>query len=193
MTRGRIPVMAMAVALVSCGGGGASDRSTTTIVGPTPPVATVQSFADQGQDHLEPADVEAILAGAPGPDYNSSPATSGPHAEQSAPCGIYLQDVPDVFLVHTMEHGAIVIHYDPDLVFDPSQLQQFVRDRGAYAVVHPRSGLGKRVVVTAWTKLLELDSVDLNAIGRFHDDFAGRGPEAGVPCPVQIDESAPDV
>lgn len=175
--------------LAACGGSGAA---TTNAGGSasTVPGSSVQTFEDQGRDHLDPVEVQAILNGGQGPAYDSSPATSGPHAPQAAPCGIYLEDVPDIFLVHSMEHGAIVIHYDPALVPDPTELQQFARDRGSYVIVHPRSGLGHAVVLTAWTKMLVLDSVDIAAISRFYDEFATRGPEAGVPCPFEIDATS---
>lgn len=173
------------VVLAACGG----TAPTTTTTG-VDSLSGVETFADQGQDHLDELELQAILGGAAGPEYNSSPATSGTHAPQSAPCGVYLQEVPDIYLVHTVEHGAVIIHYDPTIVTDPTPLQSFARDRGEYVVVHPRSGLSSPVVLTAWTHLLALDGVDLDTVGTFADAYVGKAPEVGVPCPFDVDETA---
>ena len=37
--------------------------------------------------------------------------------------------------------------------------------------------------------MLRLDIADLDAIDVFYDRFAQRGPEVGVPCPFQIDQT----
>ncbi|MGH8872998.1 MAG: DUF3105 domain-containing protein [Acidimicrobiia bacterium] len=75
---------------------------------PSPPeLEAVETFPDMGGQHLAP--------GEPVPMYNSDPPTSGPHSGTQAPCGIYRQPVPDVAYLHSMEHGAIVVQYDPGL------------------------------------------------------------------------------
>ena len=153
----------------------------------TPPEPTqltgVETFADQGQDHIDPA--------GQAPEYNSNPPTSGPHAPQAAPCGVYRQEIPDVFQVHNLEHGAVVVQYQPDLPNDAKErLEEFARRMGTHVVVAPRSNLDTEVAATAWTKLLPLDSANIEAIQAFYDSYAQAGPERGVACPFQVDESA---
>jgi Protein of unknown function (DUF3105) len=69
--------------------------------------ADITAYPDLGVEHL--------AAGDPGPEYNSNPPTSGPHAPQPAACGIYREPVTDIQQVHTLEHGAIIVQYDPSL------------------------------------------------------------------------------
>lgn len=146
-------------------------------------LANVQTFPDLGQEHIDP--------NGPLPDYNSDPPTSGPHAPSPAPCGIYRQSVPDIAQVHDLEHGVIVIQYDPTISDEErDQLETFGRDAGTHVIVAPREGMATTIAVTAWTKLMTLDTVDLPAIEGFYGQFAQFGPEAGVQCPFQVDEGA---
>ncbi len=146
-------------------------------------LANVQTFPDLGQQHIDP--------NGPVPDYNSNPPTSGPHSPSPAPCGIYRQPVPDIAQVHDLEHGVIVVQYDPELS-DPerAQLEEFGRDAPSHVIVAPREGMDSRIAVTAWTRLMTLETVDLAAIEGFYGQFAQAGPEAGVQCPFQVDEGA---
>ena len=61
----------------------------------------------------------------PGPSASRAPAipprsttrtrpTSGPHAPSAAACGIYREAPPDINLVHDLEHGVIVVYYNPE-------------------------------------------------------------------------------
>jgi len=56
--------------------------------------------------------------------------------------------------------------------------------------VAPRSDLSDPVVVTSWTRMLRLDSVDLNTIDTYYGRYVRTGPEVGVACPFAVDESA---
>lgn len=145
-------------------------------------LAAVEVIPNLGQGHL--AEGEAP------PDYNSNPPTSGRHAAASAECGIYVEEVPDVAQVHNLEHGTIVIQYEPDLPeADRNALQEYARSKSSHILVAPREGLETAIAVTAWTRLLPLDTVDLDTIEVFYGRFAQRGPELGVPCPFTIDLS----
>jgi hypothetical protein len=151
---------------------------------PEPEALTnLQTFPDQGQLHLNATD--------PVPDYNSDPPTSGPHSPSPAPCGIYRQPVPDITQVHDLEHGVVIIQYDPTIPdAERAQLEDFARDAGTHVIVAPREGMASPISVTAWTKLMTLDTVDMAAIEGFYGQFAQFGPEAGVQCPFQVDEAA---
>jgi hypothetical protein len=145
-------------------------------------LASVETFPDQGQAHLAATD--------PVPDYNSDPPTSGPHAPSPAACGIYREAVPDINLVHDLEHGVIVIYYNPATAVDArDDLEKFARDAPSHVIVVPREGMENQVTLTAWTHLLRLDSYDRSAIDVFYGEYAQRGPEVGVSCPFQVDQS----
>lgn len=147
-------------------------------------LADVETFADMGSgDHL--------AAGEAPPVYNSSPATSGKHAQSPVPCGIIATEVPDQFQVHNLEHGTVIIQYRPDLPeTELTSLQDYARSKPGHILVAPRSDLSDPVVVTSWTRMLRLDSVDLNTIDVYYGRYVRTGPEVGVACPFAVDESA---
>jgi len=150
---------------------------------PPPAVlADIETFPDQGQLHLTPSD--------PAPVYNSDPPTSGTHAPSAAACGIYRVSPPDINLVHDLEHGVVVVYYNPETAVDfRDDLESFARDAGSHVIVTPREGMENPITVTAWTHLLRLDGYDRSAIDVFYGEFAQRGPEVGVACPMQVDQS----
>lgn len=150
---------------------------------PPAALAAVETFADQGANHID--------ASSPIPDYNSDPPTSGPHAPNPYQCGIYRESVPDVNQVHNLEHGVVVIQYDPSISSEEREvLEDYARDAGTHSLVAPREGMDSPIVLTAWTKRLALDTADRSAVSVFYDTYAQFGPERGVACPFQIDEGA---
>lgn len=145
-------------------------------------LAATEVFADLGGGHLEASD--------PIPAYNSSPATSGPHAPSPATCGIYTEELQDVVLVHNLEHGTIVVQYQPDLPeTDLIALQEFARSAGTHVLVAPRADLTSPIVITAWTRMLRMDTLDVDTLQIFYDRWARLGPEVGVQCPFGIDQT----
>lgn len=145
-------------------------------------LSDVETFPNMGRDHLAEGD--------PIPDYNSAPATSGDHFPTAAQCGIYTSEIPDSIQVHNLEHGTVVVQYQPDV--DPDELQalhDYARTKQSHILVAPREDLEDPVVITSWTRMLRLESVDLVTIDVYYDQFAFKGPEAGVPCAFAVDQS----
>lgn len=62
-------------------------------------------IADLGRDHV--ADSVKV-------DYNSNPPTSGPHNPAWEKPGIYDEPLNDRKLIHSLEHGYIIISYNCD-------------------------------------------------------------------------------
>jgi hypothetical protein len=150
---------------------------------PPPELEAVETFADMGTQHLAPREGT--------PEYNSNPPTSGPHAATPAACGVYRQPVPDVNHLHSMEHGAIVVQYDPELSQEEVvELEEIGRNVEGEIIVAPRPDNPAPVALTAWTKLLLLDEVDSDVIAAFEREFSNRSPKAGAQCPFQVDEGA---
>ncbi len=69
---------------------------------PLPGVA----FKELGRDHVQ--DISSIK-------YNSNPPTSGPHFSIWAKRGVYDKVISDGHLVHSLEHGYIVLSYNCDI------------------------------------------------------------------------------
>jgi len=136
----------------------------------------VQTFANQGQDHLQPG--QAYTA------YNSTPPTSGPHDPSPAPCGISTDPISNTVQVHDLEHGVVMVQYRPGL--DPSQvtaLQTLGRSYSSHVIMAPYPNLPTPVAASAWTKLMRLDRADVGKLRGFIERFRQHGPEAGIPCP----------
>ncbi len=190
---------------------GATSATTTTFVdnapdqpssnsGPTPQTSVLvakaaegvrETFPDLGGEHLSDDDTSAVIAGslAP-PEYNSVPPTSGTHSPFWAQCGVYLQSIPDIVQVHSLEHGAVLIQYNPDIdPADISALQEFAREKNSHVVVAPNPAVVPYIALTAWTVRMEMSTLDPVAVERFWLDYANEGPER-VPCPFEVDEAA---
>ncbi len=152
----------------------------------------VQTFPDMGAGlHMAEAEVQRILNGeiAP-PTYNSDPPTSGPHATKAAACGIFREPVPDVYQVHNLEFGVVVIQYAPSLeAVDIESLERLARGLGDRFILAPRPGLDSPVVATAWTAMMVLDGIDREKLRAFYDAYVGKGPEV-LECPLEVDEGA---
>ena len=124
-------------------------------------------------------------------DYSSDPPTSGPHFFTPAQAGIYRQPVHDQLLIHSMEHGHVVVHFNCDQPStgsapedgDCSALGRSLADiatdmRVWKLIVVPRANLGSRLALTAWTRIDKFDNFDESRIRAFISAWRNRGPEA---------------
>jgi len=144
---------------------------------------------DGGVGNLQPdAGRTHITEGTQGSGYTSVPATSGPHwssADSPGPWGVYASAQPQERVIHNMEHGGIVIWYQPALLSaeDVATLTAFVQQQVTteqYKVIlTPWSGadFGHPVAVTAWHWLLYLDTADLDQVRSFIGAHYGDAPE----------------
>jgi hypothetical protein len=126
--------------------------------------------------------------------YESNPPVSGQHNAIPGACGVYSQPMPEEDFVHTLEHGAVGLLYQPDL--DEEQIKQIeaiVKDQESHMFSMPYPQLEDPIVVTAWAHLMRLDDVDEAAITEFIDVFrqAGDAPESAE-CPLTQDDTFED-
>jgi hypothetical protein len=138
-----------------------------------PGLENVQSFPDEGRWHFEPGEKW---------EYRSNPPTSGPHDPVPVKPGFYSVPQAPEKLVHSLEHGSIVIYYEKPAPETMKKLKEWV---GHYTgkwdgvIVTPMAGLCGGVILTAWTKMLRLDPFDARQATAFLDAFRGHGPEHG--------------
>jgi hypothetical protein len=117
--------------------------------------------------------------------YTTNPPTSGNHWGQAATWGIYPSRPPaDERLVHNLEHGGVIISYNPAKVDEATveQLKTLTRDLQSSRVciiLTPRSSIqdDKPIALTAWGVLALLDGYDEAAIRAFWRDHVANGPE----------------
>jgi hypothetical protein len=116
--------------------------------------------------------------------YPQNPPVGGDHNPVWLNCGIYDQPVPNENAVHSLEHGAVWITYQPTL---PStgveQLRQLVRGR-TFVVLSPYNNLPAPVVASAWGVQLQLTGADDARLPRFLKKYVQgpQTPEIGAPC-----------
>ena len=129
-----------------------------------------------------------VASGQEHDEYNSVPATSGPHLSQPlAPTrwGVHETELePEVYL-HNFEHGGVAVFYNCPEGCDTlkTQLNELVNtgvNRGAKMLLAPHSGFEGRIALAAWTFLDVFDEYDEDRIGDFFDSHVS-SPNAPEP------------
>ena len=116
--------------------------------------------------------------------YNVIPPTGGRHHPSWLNCGVYTEPVANENAVHSLEHGAIWITYQPDLPAEQvEQLREITRQSG-YRLLSPFPDLPAPIVASAWGYQIQLEQADdprlLQFIRRYEQN--PEGPEPGAPC-----------
>ena len=115
--------------------------------------------------------------------YRDRFPTSGAHATQWVRPGLYDAEQPSTQLVHSLEHGLVVVYYDKPPAEIMAALESWAGHFGgpwSGVVLAPARGIGEEIVLTAWRKRLRLDPFDAAAAAAFIDRYRGRGPENRV-------------
>lgn len=112
-------------------------------------------------------------------DYSTNPPTSGDHYVNPQPGGIYDKAPADGNLVHSLEHGAVILWYKSDLPKDQIDKLKQIYDAAAVSkkIMVPRDSLDVPVALTSWGRLLKLQSIDQNQIKAFMETNEDRAPE----------------
>lgn len=124
------------------------------------PIDGVRTFDDVTFEHVD------------GPvDYEQSPPVGGDHDPIWTNCGVYSQDVPNENSVHSMEHGAVWITYQPDL--DQAEIDKLTELVGSrsYVLLSPYEGLETPIAASAWGLQLTVDSADDSRLTTFLDKY----------------------
>jgi hypothetical protein len=137
-----------------------------------------QTFAETDHTH-----VSGIVT------YDRVPPAGGAHNPVQLNCGVYTQAVPNENAVHSLEHGAVWVTYQPTLPPDQlAALQQLVVSNYVasqrYLILSPYAGIPSPIVVSAWGSQLGVDSPSDSRLLDFIQHFAGggQGGEQGGPC-----------
>ena len=123
-------------------------------------------------------------------DYDTNPPTNGRHYQVPAEDGLYHESPTDEQLVHTLEHGRVIVWVKPSLPEDTRQTIRALFDEDTYQmVVVPRSNMTPAVAATAWNRDPDPggtgrtlscprwnDNV-VDAIRTFRDEHRSNGPE----------------
>ena len=145
-------------------------------------------------EHYDPFKTESLQGSLHTQDpvtYESDPPVSGAHRPTPAACGIYSSSIPNENMVHTLEHGAVGVFYDPEDA-DPkdiAEIEEIVGSYDSHTFSAPYEGLEDPYTVVAWAHLMRLDEFDSSATREFIEEFRGGGdaPEPNQPCPTTMD------
>jgi hypothetical protein len=112
----------------------------------------------------------------------SNPPTSGSHYDCTATWGIYEEAPVDGFLIHNLEHGNVIISYNPRQITGQTleQLRSQARQLSlinARLILTPRANLDVAIALTAWGYVQKLNRYDPAAVKAFYDAHIGRGSE----------------
>jgi len=108
----------------------------------------------------------------------------GPHSDVWQNCGFYDTEIRSENAVHSLEHGAVWITYEPGLPAD--QVGKLKGFTGGFdkVIVSPVAGQGSPIIVTAWANQLDLDDAGDPRLAQFVNEFEGSfdAPEPGGRC-----------
>jgi Protein of unknown function (DUF3105) len=95
----------------------------------------------------------------------SDPPTSGKHYQVPPPLMIYDEPVPQWILLHALEHGNVLVQYGSKVsAADKAALRAAVLSHRARTLMAPYPKLGKRVVYTAWQRMLSCQGFQEDAL-----------------------------
>lgn len=143
----------------------------------------LKSFKATSREHL--ADINATVK------YASKPPTSGKHYQVPAEDGAYETSPKPVELVHTLEHGRVIIWFKKGLPADDRAALKKYYDEDSYqmVLVPDTTGMPYQVAATAWNRDPEPNGTGrllgckkfndevFTALESFKDENRSRGPE----------------
>jgi hypothetical protein len=113
--------------------------------------------------------------------YATATPTSGTHSEGAPRCGVLSQQLPTELAIHALEHGTVVIWYQPSIADDVvSGLRDIVNRFDNRVILSPNAEMADAVVATAWLRLKAYGGADPE-LEEFITTYRERGPE-DVPC-----------
>lgn len=116
--------------------------------------------------------------------YDQNPPVGGPHNPAWQNCGVYTQPVANENAVHSLEHGAIWITYQPGLPDAELQKLQTLARQSGYRLLSPHPDLPAPIMLSAWSYQLQVEQADDPRLTDFIQKYEQnpQGPEPGAPC-----------
>ena len=148
------------------------------------PVTGEEVLTSQGNVHLKPGDIAPVA-------YNSTPPTSGPHYGNLLAWNIYTQPQRYESLIHNLEDGGVIVYYQcadgcPEVVKELTKIVDSYLRAGRKVIVAPNNpkwtvgtsqplhkDMGAKIALTAWQRILKMDSVDSQKMRTFIDKYEG--------------------
>jgi hypothetical protein len=121
--------------------------------------------------------------------YQQTPPVGGEHSAVWLNCSVYSLPVPNENAVHSMEHSAVWLTYDPTVITGDqlTALRKLVPK--TYAILSPYPDLPAPIVASAWGAQLKVSRVDDPRIAEFIVKYreSKSAPEPSSPCTGGLD------
>lgn len=165
----------------SGGGGDSGDAGESYEPVPVPGStcnAVIQRHAIEGAEHITDCSPTS---------YGTSPPSSGAHYGTWAAFRSYSEHMPQGFVVHALEHGAVVLSHSCTDGCDGERAaaESFVADLPSdcpapverRVIINPDATLETRWAAAAWGYTLTADCFEEASFRLFFDEHYGNGPE----------------
>ena len=174
LARRGVAGLLVATVLWACGGDDGDGGTAASATDDIAQIAGVQAVAVSSARHVE-GEV----------DYTTDPPAGGDHNGAWQNCGFYRVPVVNEHAVHSLEHGVVWITYRPGA--DPAVVDEIagLASQHDYVLASPYPDNPAPVVLTAWARRLELDSLDDPRVDEFLGLYLEDGPttpEPGAAC-----------
>ncbi|HVE73607.1 MAG TPA: DUF3105 domain-containing protein [Mycobacteriales bacterium] len=114
------------------------------------------------------------------PTFAVDPPSGGNHTAQAAKAGVYAGTTlpPDGHLVHSLEHGYVILWHRPDLpAAGLNSLKSLATKHQGDVIVAERRSMTSPVAATGWERRLLCGAVEPAVLDRFIEAYVGKGPE----------------
>lgn len=137
------------------------------------PIDGVSTFTNLSRNHVQ----NAVA-------YPQQPGVGGDHAPTWTNCGIYTEPVSEQRAVHSLEHGAVWLTYNPTLPAAELTRVTALAQGKPYVLLSPDKDLKSPVSATAWGAQLAVQDAADSRLGAFITTHAQspKAPEPGAAC-----------
>lgn len=121
-------------------------------------------------------------------EYPQTPPAGGDHNPAWLNCGVYTEVQANENAVHSLEHGAIWVTYDPSISDEDLDLLK-TKLPSTHVILSPFDGLPSPIVLSGWNVQLQLDEASDERIGEFFEEYwkSNDVPEPNASCTGAID------
>jgi tetrahydromethanopterin S-methyltransferase subunit G len=184
---GGLAVLALIVTVVVVNSVPKPDPATITIEG-------LQQFPEiTGGGHVDINADGTPVTPAPNVDYQTeygmNPPAGGNHWQGWLNCGVYSEPQQNERAVHSLEHGAVWVTYDPEVVTGAAVDTLVGSLPDTYVIVSPYPDLPAPVIASAWGAQVQLEGVNDSRLNDFVNKYwlSPEAPEPGALCSGAID------
>ncbi|GAB3245489.1 DUF3105 domain-containing protein [Arthrobacter pigmenti] len=152
---------------------GESQRQAVVEEAANQPIDGVEKFSELSRTHVQKA-----------VDYEQLPAVGGDHSPVWTNCGTYTSPVNEQRAVHSLEHGAVWLTYNPALPEEQVKELGDLTDSGSYLLLSPRPEQQAPLKATAWGTQIALDGTEDERLEPFIAKYVQgpQTPEPGAAC-----------